>query len=745
MKLQRSSDGEPAETIWFSRSGSVTHYAGYSEIHLDGLLIGRWDHGEPGQRNLMLVNLAENKVNGRVHLGNLARAFKVSPETLRVMRKQAQIEGLEAVMNRRNGGSQSKVTPELREQLESWFEGGLNPAEAHKCLEPDPPVSAVTVWRVHQAWRATQRESSSEPTRSVESSVREQTWIPGFEMPGQRVEESGTDSIGREVLLDTVESRPNHEVEAEQEADRGPVMLADAEVLGGRSIQHLGAWILIALVNHLGLHKIAAELVAGEQRQKPLRMALDAVLVAFAIGQKCVEGVRRLATPTVPLLLRVSHAPSASWVRRILYWFAEVASSAQFHLSMAEVYLAMGRGEEDEPCVFYIDNHMRPYTGKHTLRRTWRMQDKRARPGATDYYVHDEDGRPVLRIDVPQHDSLAQWLTPIAHLVRERLGTDERVLLAFDRAGAYSKEMAELRDEGLEFVTYERKPYQQLSRSAFSQSLIVGDKEVWIHESRRKNLKNNRGRVRRISVLTEEGNQVNLLAISREPAERLVTIMMLDGGRWVQENGFKHANERWGINHLDGRRIEGYPPESIIPNPARRRLERALRMARASEGAARCKLQRLPSGHKRRPTVEKQLTEAIEQQARLEAQRAHTPNHIALKDSELADTLVKHSSHYKTILDTIRIACANAESDLAHLLAPHMPRPEEAKKALHNLFTAPGDVRADDHVIRVVLKPAASHAEQLAFNAMLAELDRYQLTLPGDPRRRPLRFRAQVR
>ena len=97
MKLQCPGVEAPVEIIWFSRSGSVTHHARHSEVHVDGLLIGRWDHGEHGQRNLALVRLAENKGNGRVHLGDLARAFKVSPETLRVMRKQAQKEGLEAV------------------------------------------------------------------------------------------------------------------------------------------------------------------------------------------------------------------------------------------------------------------------------------------------------------------------------------------------------------------------------------------------------------------------------------------------------------------------------------------------------------------------------------------------------------------------------------------------------------------------------------------------------------------------
>jgi hypothetical protein len=78
--------------------------------------------------------------------------------------------------------------------------------------------------------------------------------------------------------------------------------------------------------------------------------------------------------------------------------------------------------------------------------------------------------------------------------------------------------------------------------------------------------------VRRIAVRTAEGRQINLLAVSALPAPRLIEIMR---GRWGQENAFKHGAERWGINQLDGRVTEPFAPESIVPNPARRRQQRA--------------------------------------------------------------------------------------------------------------------------------------------------------------------------
>lgn len=56
--------------------------------------------------------------------------------------------------------------------------------------------------------------------------------------------------------------------------------------------------------------------------------------------------------------------------------------------------------------------------------------------------------------------------------------------------------------------------------------------------------------------------------------------------------------------------------------------------------------------------------------------------HTALEDTKLAEDLVHHTVEWKMTLDTIRIACANAETDLAAQLALHLPRAAEAKKTL---------------------------------------------------------------
>ncbi len=47
-------------------------------------------------------------------------------------------------------------------------------------------------------------------------------------------------------------------------------------------------------------------------------VAFSAVIIALGIGQRCVEGVRRLEASNGGVLLRAKRVPSESWSRRVL-------------------------------------------------------------------------------------------------------------------------------------------------------------------------------------------------------------------------------------------------------------------------------------------------------------------------------------------------------------------------------------------------------------------------------------------
>lgn len=738
------------KTHYFSVSGYVIERSDRREVFVGGALIGWFGHGDAGMRNILLI--AASRATG-VDRRKLATAFDVSVATVGNVRRRYKRYGLKAVVEQKHGGRERKLTVKLQARLERLFDKGLMIDEAHERIRR--AVSRTLVGRAHKRWSDT-RDAQRNTPKDEAKSVAESTPI-----------DDAADVVvarqRRAPIRTVVVGGPSDSPQGQKQA-QGDDALRESSGLtplseGEMSVQHLGSWVMLAMLNALGLYVFAEVLrqkAHAEQSAlgKPfmkadtLRAAIDAVAITLTVGQQTVEGVRRIATASASILLRLRRQGSLSttWVRRILGQFA-IRYADLFRMALATTLVQQNEhlAGETQRVVFYIDNHMRPYTGKHKIRKGWRMQDKRARPGNADFWVHDEDGRPVLRIDSPAHESLVQLLRRIGKLIREALN-DEKVivLLVFDRAGAYPHEMAELRDEGFEFATYERKPCGgKLATSAFQQHIKLRNANYGLAEVGRKNLGKGRGRVRRIVLETPEGKQVNVLAVSQVSAEEVVRHMTR---RWAcQENQFKHGVERWGINQLDSRTVEPYPGDSVIPNPARSRIERALRLARTVEGDALRRLQHLGPTDPQRERIQKDLERARHQQHELEELRPQVPTHAPVKDTELFGELVRHKQCYKHTVDAIRIGLANAEAELAARLAPLLPRPAEAKRTLANLLSSPGTVVTGRDTLTITLSPAGNSPEQRAFQKFLAQLNELPLSLPGDLGQRRLRFQTLIK
>ena len=367
-------------------------------MFVGGTRIGSFAEKDTATRNAILVGLARGP---KVHLGQLADAFGVTSETLRLLRKLHESEGLRAVLERRRGGRAWRVTKVVRRRLEKLFAEGASISKAHAALGTRSKLSRTTVASIRREWKKQQVTSETRPTPSLAVPVQEELALS-----------PGGSAAGAPAPLAEVQAGSTDGEDSQEARATGPVKSAD-------SVQHLGTWLLVSQVEEFGLYEKALRTAEGRVSESSLRVALDAVVMALALGEQCVEGVRRLATPTAPFLLSATRAPSTTWTRRVLGRLADDGGAAALHLGMVREYLEQARLTASGPGpVFYVDNHMRPYTGKHTLRKGWRMQDKRVEPGASDYYLHDEDGRPIGRITAPAHGSLTDFLTPIAQRLR---------------------------------------------------------------------------------------------------------------------------------------------------------------------------------------------------------------------------------------------------------------------------------------------------------------------------------------
>jgi hypothetical protein len=443
-------DPSPGTTWFDARSCVVLGEEGLRRVFVGGRLVGSFGTKEYAERNVMLIALTEEPT---AHLGQVADAFAVSTETLRQLRALAARGGIEAVTRRRRGGSAGRgLTARDRAKLVASFENGATIESAWEQIRRR--ASRATVGRLKKEWDAhTLALAPAEPVVEIAPQMRlDDVLVAAGASAGEANDEPPASSEAN--------APPT-------EGDGATLPLRSEPVTSARWVQHVGTWLMLAMVRHLGLYDAAREACADEDTREQLRIALDAFVCALALGEGCVEGVRRLMTPSGHALLRSNRAPSATWVRRVFGAFADERSAARLHFAMARRYVREAHAEtERDVVVFYVDNHLRPYTGKETIRKGWRMQDKRVRPGVTDVYVHDEAGNPVLRLADATNSSLTTWLSAVAKILRNMVGPEARVVLAFDRGGAFPEQLAALRDKGFELVTYERKPYPLLNHRA---------------------------------------------------------------------------------------------------------------------------------------------------------------------------------------------------------------------------------------------------------------------------------------
>jgi Transposase protein len=784
-------EDDPAR-IWFGQHGYVQRIDDDTyHVFMGGgsTLLGGFEADDVATRDVLSVIVVRN-LGDSVVWADVAEAFRVGRSTLGRAMQRFHAGGLAAVADTGHKGGLTKRTPQLERRAFKLFDEGLGVRAAHRVMHKR--VSYGTVQALHCEWIAKRAEAcapaaqlelasavagadaertqglsiagndngtaaAAEPEIASQPSCTESAVTDDGAVTGESTPESdaaavvgGSDSSTRDeqataetTVADPLGLAAEPSPQALARKERTPEELIET----GRSayVQHAGSWTLLVLLRQLGIYDEAAQW-CGKVSPPTLRVVIDMVAIALANGQSCVEGVRRLETPSAKLLLRHGDMLGPSWVRRVLGRFA--GEAALMFRARVSATLLRRSASTREYVWLYVDNHPRQYTGKETIRKIWRMQSKRAVPGTMDYYVHDEDGHPVWRVTATDHEPLSKQLVRVVDFSRMVLGEDAPVMLSFDRGASHPETLAGLRDAGVGFVTYEKKPYTPLPETAFDNQLEIvlpsrPKKPIVIRytEAPDKNLRKKRGRVRRIALLTEDGTQINLLTHGDCPAEEVIRCHLARWGK--QENQFKHGAARWGINQLDGRKVDPYPAHAVIPNPDRRRIEHKIKLARAAEGRARCELAELAADDAARERLINDVEQAVARREDLEALRPTMPARAPVEKTSLSGKLVRHTTEYKDVLDTLRIAFANIEADLAVALAPHLERPREAKKVVANLLAAPGSVSLGKDSWRVRLMPAANADERRALARLLAGINRQRLALPGDPTGRPVHFSLQ--
>ncbi|MGC3998587.1 MAG: helix-turn-helix domain-containing protein [Anaeromyxobacter sp.] len=360
-----------------------------------GELLGVYAAEDVGTRDVFIA-----VVRDQAEREELARAFRVSPATVGRVVTRFNEGGLRAVADHgRHGGRRVSDASAGEAAGGACSIKGLGRARAHQAMAKK--ASYGTVYAVHAGLAA-----GSALGKGMLSVVPEPAASQSALAFGGCVAETARDEAA------SAAAPAPAAVPEESEAEAAEPTLEAVAPARGAVVQHVGSWLLLGMLERMGFYDVAA----GERGDVPLtslRPALDAVRHLAGAGRGLGRG--HPAAGDAERGHAAAPPPTAS--RRAgrggCCTTSPISANETFPGLMATRLLAR-TGEGEDRVWLYVDNHLRPYTGKHVIRKGWRMQDKCAVPGDDGLLRARRGGLPRCSgCSTTSHDSLCAWLMPV--------------------------------------------------------------------------------------------------------------------------------------------------------------------------------------------------------------------------------------------------------------------------------------------------------------------------------------------
>jgi hypothetical protein len=178
----------------------------------------------------------------------------------------------------------------------------------------------------------------------------------------------------------------------------------------------------------------------------------------------------------------------------------------------------------------------------------------------------------------------------------------------------------------------------------------------------------------------------------------------------------------------------------LVPNPERRRAERALKAKRQELAQRKAALGQVlldePGGSGRTGDGIKisqggavgQLRALEKEIDKLLDRRAGLPTHVPVAEAGLQAVL---RLEQKAIVDRIKMTAYNAEEWLLELLLRHYRNPHDARALLRSFAQLSGEIHATPQRVAVTLDAPDSPLHRRALRGLCADLSQVGATYPG--------------
>ena len=206
-----------------------------------------------------------------------------------------------------------------------------------------------------------------------------------------------------------------------------------------------------------------------------------------------------------------------------------------------------------------------PTAASRPVAKGWNTRRRHAEPGRHETVIVDDRWRAVCFASGPPQGLATGMLSPLDQL--QEICGERPVMIGFDRGGSYPKAFSELRDRGIDWVTYRRAPLADPTVKPRASWVTIDGRRHYLRVADELVELDGYGPARQITLYEHGRVALQILTSDRtSPAARLAHLLRC---RWCIENTFKYLEDHHGLHWLCDYQMDIAPDTALVRNPER--------------------------------------------------------------------------------------------------------------------------------------------------------------------------------
>jgi transposase len=653
--------------------------------------------GDIVMRNIALAALRQLGFRGRAVAGVLG----LSEAYVATLHSAALRDGSAALIRQDRRGAPGKVTASQWEKASAWRDQGVSDAEIGRRLG----IAHTTVGR------------ALGPRGLAPARDGEPGWAPA------------------EPLFTEPGAEPETEPGGGGLPPGGGLPAWPLPAGGVFASRYAGAMLLHAFFTRTGAG--SALPASGDRRPADVAL-LTAVSMCFALGADTIEQFKHLAAADAGPLAGLAVLPGLRTLRPALARIADAADPLAVQAMFASAMLA---ADPVTSGVYYADDHFVPYTGARPVAKGWNNKRGRAERGRADTHVTAHDGRAVCFV-TGEPSGLSSTPPKALAELKKAAGPGAKIMLGFDRGGAYPQVFTHCRSQDVHWVTYRRAPLAVPAMLPVITTITYGGRTRQITWAEETVQVKDYGEARQITLF--EHGRVALQVLTSDPDACPADILSWLKSRWREENFLKYASENYGIDKICDYLVSIETNTKIVDNPARKAATAAVREAEKALAGAERELAGLltdpaitaAAKNKAIPALQDKITRARQAVTAATTARKPIPAKLPASDIDPGARTALLRTGRRGLQMILRLLAHNAEHWLSGQLNAYLHDDDEYRAIARQTIIRglAGTITFTPAAITVHLEQPRAPRIARALALLIEEINTTPPAMPGDHR-----------